>query len=181
MRLELPEVPHGTETLLAVALGAVLATIGGFIATLLEARLRRGDRQRTAALTFGEVMSSLALLVKAAQDAHGHGDPFGTVTMRLLRAARREVEAYERSRPALPDLNDADLRLAVHAVMSRMALALDGVIDDARNDAEREQAYGYLLSIAPNLDPLVRRLVPLAGQPITPYEALSHAAELGGG
>ena len=97
MRLEVAELPHELQTLLAVSIGAVLATIGGFIATLLEARLRRLDRERTAALTFGEVLASLRLILRAADEAHGRGEPFGPLTLRLLRGARREVDAYERS------------------------------------------------------------------------------------
>src|SRR6478672_2643121 len=113
MRLELPDVQ--AQTLVAIVVGAVLATIGGFVATVLEARLHRGQRERTAALTFGEILASLRVLVRAIEDAHGRGSPFGPLTMRLMRGARREVDAYERSRPALSDLRNADLRLSVHA------------------------------------------------------------------
>src|SRR3954471_15891165 len=96
---EIPEIRHEATTLFAVGVGAVLATIGGFVATLLEARLRRRERERTAALTFGEILASLRVLVRAVEESHGHGAPFGPLTMRLLRGVRREVDAYERNRP----------------------------------------------------------------------------------
>jgi hypothetical protein len=175
MRVEFPEAAHA-ETLIAVGVGAVLATIGGFVATLLEARMHRRDRERTAALTFGEILASLRLLIRAIEDAHGVGDPFGPLTLRLLRGARREIEAYERSRPALSDLRATDLRLAIHAVMIRIDLAIDGLLEEARPE-DREGGYQYLITVAAKLDPLVRRLVPVAGQPIAPYEELTHAPE----
>ena len=170
---EIPEIGHEASTLLAVGMGAVLATIGGFIATVLEARLHRRDRERTAALTFGEILASLRVLIRAVEDAHGRGDPFGPLTMRLLRGCRREVDAYERSRPALSDLRNTDVRLAVHALMIRLTLGIDSVMEaSARPD--RLGGYDYLVHLAPSIDPLVERLVPMAGQPISPYLALSH-------
>jgi hypothetical protein len=182
MRLEFPEFAHEAQTLVSIGVGAVLATIGGFIATLLEARLRRRERERTAALTFGEILASLRVLVRAAEDAHGRGDPFGPLTLRLLRGARREVEAYESNRQALSDLGSTDLRLSLHALMIRFTLALDGVIE-AKADNDRDGSYSYLLSLAPGIDPLVRRLVPLAGHSANPYEELTHTPEgpTGGG
>ena len=176
MRLEIPEFAHETQTFVSIGVGAVLATIGGFIATLLEARLRRRERERTAALTFGEILASLRVLVRAADDAHGHGDPWGPLTLRLLRSARREVEAYESNRQALSDLGATELRLSLHAMMIRFTLALDGVIE-AKADNDRDGSYRYLLALAPGIDPLVRRLVPLAGHSTNPYEALSHTPE----
>src|SRR5689334_15009189 len=46
MKVEFPEFAHHADTLIAVAVGAVLATIGGFVATVLEARLHRRDREK---------------------------------------------------------------------------------------------------------------------------------------
>jgi hypothetical protein len=177
MRIELPSYAHQTETLIAVVAGAVLATIGGFVATLIEARLHRRERERTAALLFGEVLASLGALIRAAAEAHGYGDPFGPLTLRILRGARRELEAYERTRPVLSDLRATDLRLAIHALVIRMTLAIDGVLE-AQSAAEREGSYDYLLELAPQIDPLVHRLVPIAGQPIQPYEQLPHTPQL---
>lgn len=175
MRVELPEAAYHAETLLAVALGAVLATVGGFLATLLEAHVRRRELQRSAALTFGEVLASLQLVTQAITEAHGRGEPFGAVTLRLVRAARREIDSYERNRTAISELRSPDLRLAIHGAMVRLALAVDGILEEA-SPQERERAYLYMLEIAPTLGPLVQRLVPLAGQPIEPYANLSTAA-----
>jgi hypothetical protein len=176
MRVDIPDYADQAQTFVAVGLGAILATLGGFIATLLEARLRRRERERTAALVFGEILASLRVLIRAVEDTHGRGDPFGPLTLRLLRGVRREVDAYERSRLALSDLRSTELRLSLHAVMIRITLAVDGILE-AHSDADRQGSYSYLLSLAPGIDPLVRRLVPVAGQPITPYEELAHSPE----
>src|SRR5262249_22454037 len=163
------EIGHEASTLIAVAMGAILATIGGFLATVYEARLHRRDRERTAAVTFGEILASLRVLISAADNSHGFGDPWGQLTMRLFRSARREVECYERHRTALSDLRNTDLRLALHAAMIRMQLGLDGIIEGT-TDEQRKSSLEYILELAPGLDDLVRRLVPVAGQPIMPYE-----------
>jgi hypothetical protein len=170
---EIPEIGPEASTLIAVGMGAGLATLGGFLATMYDAWLRRRERERTAALTFGEIVASLRVLVRAIEDLHKVGDPWGPLTMRVIRGARREMDAYERNRTALSDLRDIDLRLSLHAVMIRMALGLDGILEAADKE-QREGGLDYLLEIAPGLDDLVRKLVPIAGQPITPYDALSH-------
>jgi len=170
---EIPEIGHEASTLIAVAMGAILATIGGFLATVYEARLHRRDRERAAALTFGEILASLRVLIRAAEESRGIGDPWGPLTMRIFRGARREVDAYERNRTALSDLRDTSLRLALHAVMIRMALGIDGLLE-APTDETRLAANEYLQEIAAGLDDLVHRLVPVAAQPITPYDTLSH-------
>jgi hypothetical protein len=170
---EIPDIGPEASTLIAVAVGAVLATIGGFLATVYEARLHRSERERTAALTFGEILASVRVLIKAAEESRGIGDPWGPLTMRIFRGARREVDAYERNRTALSDLRNTELRLAVHAVMIRMALGIDGLLE-APTDETRVAANEYLQEVAAGLDDLVRRLAPIAGQPIKPYETLSH-------
>ena len=175
---EIPEIGHEASTLIAVGMGAVLATIGGFLATVYEARLHRRERERTAALTFGEILASLRVLIRAAESSHAIGDPWGQLTMRMFRTARRELECYERHRTALPDLRDTDLRLALHAAAIRVQLALDGILEGTDN-GQRQSSFEYLLEVAPGLDDLVHRLVPVAGQPITPYETLSHHPTFG--
>ena len=175
---EIPEIGHEASTLVAVGMGAVLATIGGFLATVYEARLHRRERERTAALTFGEILVSLRVLIRAAESSHAIGDPWGQLTMRMFRTARREVDCYDRHRTASPDLRDTELRLALHAAVIRVQLALDGIIEGT-NDMQRRTSLEYLLELTPGLDDLVHRLAPVAGQPITPYDTLTHHPTFG--
>jgi hypothetical protein len=136
-------VPHfhletGQETLLAVALGAALATVGGFLAGQFEHAIHRRDRERNAALMFGEILSTLKLLVSLADNSRGRGDPYGTVTQRMVRAAQRETDTYDRNRESLYDLRQSAARVQIHSLLVRMTLALDGVLSgyEAVNQAE---------------------------------------------
>jgi len=119
----------GDETLWAVILGAVLASVSGFFATQLEAMLRRRERERSAALLFGEILSVLELITRLANDARRRGEPYGPLTMRLLRALRREIETYERNREALYDLREPKVRGQIHALMVRVTVSLEGVAE----------------------------------------------------
>jgi hypothetical protein len=117
------------STLWAVFIGAILATIGGFAATQLEWHFERSRRERNAALFFGEVLSTLATLMRLANDARGRGDPYGRVTMRMLHAARREIDIYDRNRESLLDLRDAATRARIHTLILRITMPIDGVFD----------------------------------------------------
>jgi hypothetical protein len=117
------------STIWAVFLGAVLATIGGFAATQLEWYFERARRERNAALFFGEVLSTLSELMKLASRTHKVGDPFGPVTLRMLRTARREIDIYDRNRESLFDVRDADVRAKIHTLILRISMPIDGVFD----------------------------------------------------
>ena len=172
------------STLIAVVLGAVLATVGGFVATQMEAHFRRRERERNAALLFGELLSTMEILLGAAKDAHGVGDPYGSVTLRVLRAARREIELYDRNREALYDLRVAETRAAIHSLMVRLTMPIDGVFDatqeiaalstrrasapiQARIDelaAARDVGFEFVMEVAQRIRPVVEGLSPLARQ-----------------
>jgi hypothetical protein len=117
------------STLWAVFLGAILATIGGFTATQLEWFFERRRRERNSALFFGEVLSTLAIVLKYAESSRKIGDPYGPITVRFLRSARREIEIYDRNRESLFDLRDADIRARIHTLILRLTMPLDGIFD----------------------------------------------------
>lgn len=178
------------DTLWAVVAGAVLATVGGFVATQLEGVMRRRERERSAALMFGEILSALGTLTAVASGARAHGEPYGPFTLRVIRAAQREIETYERNRATLYDLRDAEIRIRIHVLMVQVSLALDGVsksslqiaadqavLDDADRDAAkaaavrehqdassrgRETAFEYVMTVASEINSLVVALQPLA-------------------
>ena len=193
----------GDETLWAVILGAVLATIGGFVSTTYEASFRRRERERGSALLFGEILSILELMIDMAKAARGRGEPYGTWTMRLLRAVRREAETYERNRESLYDLRDVRTRAQIHTVMVKVMLGLEGVFDaterieadsitnrqaglDPTSKAEvearlasafeeRDRAFGALAETAVGIAPIVEVLRPLAKQDFRVYSAVATA------
>lgn len=164
----------GGETLGAVVLGALLASFGGFAAGQIEARIRRRERERAAALLFGEVLNALDTVLTIAVRSTGLGDPFGLFTRRLMRAAHREVAAYERHRTALYDVGTPELRMRVHSVVVRLQMSLDsifeltGLIDstptDARESLEtaRLSALDFLIENQKELSDLVAQLEAIA-------------------
>lgn len=178
-------------TMWQVVFGAVLATIGGFVATQIEWYVESRRRERNAAIFLGEVLSTLKSVLVFAHDTKKIGEPFGSVTLRLLRAARREIDIYDRNRENLVDLGDSKLRARIHAVMLRITAPLDGIFDttqeiqtlemqlkstgipeEFRSEAEtriartrdiRESGFEYLMETAEHLTSLVAALEPLAG------------------
>jgi len=193
----------GDETLWAVILGAVLATIGGFLSTTFEASMRRREREHGAALLFGEILSVLELIVDLAKASRDRGEPYGSFTMRLLRAVRREAETYARNREALYDLRDVRTRAQIHTIMVKVMMGLEGVFDatdrieadtitnrqpglDPTSKAEvearlasalyeRDQAFEALAETASGIAPIVEVLRPLAKQDFRVYSAVATA------
>jgi hypothetical protein len=187
-----------------VILGALLATIGGFVSTQLEASLRRREREHGAALLFGEILSVLELLVDLSRAARERGAPYGPFTMRMLRAVRRETETYERNRESLYDLRDVRTRAQIHTIMVKLILGLDGVFDatgviqaetitkrragldpTSREEAEaliasateeRERAFLGLSQTAGEIMPILAVLRPLAKQDFLVYSAVGRPA-----
>ena len=181
---------EAAATLWAVFIGAILATVGGFAATRLEEVLRRRDRERGAALLFGEILSAIELIARFAANARQYGDPYGPVTMRLIRGIRREVDVYDRNRESLYDLRGALVRARIHTLVVRLTMALDGVSDattqiaaeqlaasvltpdhPARADATiridalaaaRHTAFDFAMEIVGEVAPIVAALRPLA-------------------
>ncbi|MFM9864281.1 MAG: hypothetical protein ACKVRO_11805 [Micropepsaceae bacterium] len=119
------------DTLTAVVAGAVLATAGGFIGTQIEHRVDTRRRERQAALFFGEIMALLGVTVGTASRARGIGDPFGPVTMRILRMIRRELDVYDRNRERLFELRDPALRARIHTTLLRTMMGVEGALESA--------------------------------------------------
>jgi hypothetical protein len=173
VRIEAADFAIHSETLLAVVLGALLATISGLVATQFEAHLRRREHEHDAALLFGELLSTLQILIERADETRGRGDPYGQITIRMLRAVRRELDIYDRNREALYDLRDADARVRLHSLMVRIGLGLEAVFDPHEalqslapelSDrafelrGARDRGFGFLVDSAQEIDMLLRAL-----------------------
>lgn len=178
-----------TETLLAVVLGAALATAGGFTERQVERAVQRREKEHSAALLFGELLSAMRVMMRLASEARGRGDPFGPVTLRFVRAVRSEVEIYNRNRETLIDLRNPSIRAAISVLIARLSFALDGVLDataeiaaletklasanaDARGPLDqsltelretRSSAFGFAVESGKEITPLLLQLAPLAG------------------
>lgn len=165
-----------SDTLWAVIVGAVLATLGGFVATQFEHLLASRRRERAAALLFGEILSALNTITQIASKARVRGEPYGAVTLRLLRAVRRETETYGANRSSLYDLRDATVRIRIHVLMVQAAMAVEGVTDATaelalgcegaareRLEGERDTAFDFLIETAEGIPALIAALEPRAG------------------
>jgi len=180
MKLEATDLPIHSETLWAVVLGALLATLSGLVATQFEAHLRRREREHDAALFFGEILYTLEVLIGRADEARGRGDPYGRITIRLLSAVRRELDIYDRNREALYHLRDADVRVRLHNLMVRLGLGIESVRDPhealqslaasaedgAAGDlaAARERGFEFLMDSAAEIGDLLEALSRPAGR-----------------
>jgi len=143
-------------SVLAVVVGAFLATISGFVATQIENYNRRRDKERSAALLFGEILVGVKLTVGLADRTRGRGDPYGPVTMRMVRAAQREAQTYDRNRESLFDLRNPALRAHIHMLFARMIIALDGALDANREIAATETTMRMLTPTDPSLPEFAR-------------------------
>ncbi|HSZ74784.1 MAG TPA: hypothetical protein VK779_08185 [Rhizomicrobium sp.] len=191
MRPENYDFLSNLSTLWAVFIGAILATVGGFVATQFENFLEHRRRERNAALFFGELLSTLSLILAFAHDARGRGDPYGPITMRFLHAARLEIDIYNRNRETLFDLRHHTLRARVHRMVVRITMPLEGIFDANREIADmlaaiktgnlselyrseaeervntlrttRDTSFDFVIQTDAEMQGLIRELEPLAG------------------
>ena len=154
------------RSLWAVVLGALLATMGGLVGGQLEWFFESRRRERFAALFFAEVLSTLKILLNLAVDSRKIGDPYGPITLRFLRSARREIDIYERNRETLYAIRDGNLRASIHTTILRLTMPLDGLFDSTSAietvsaqlktphlpDSDREELEGRLQRIRENRD-----------------------------
>ena len=126
------------DTLWAVVAGAILATAGGFIASQIEHRVDTKRRERQAALFFGEIMSMVRVSAEAAERTRAIGDPYGPVTMRLLRMVRRELDVYDRNRERLFELREPAMRARIHTTLLRIMMGVEGTVEAADEVIEIE-------------------------------------------
>jgi hypothetical protein len=165
-----------TGPFLGVAVGAILATMGGLIGGQVENRLQRGERENGAALLFGEILAALRLIVRLADETRRRGDPYGPITMRIVKAAQRETMIYDRNRETLFAIRDPLLRARTHVLLLQMSLTLEAVIEATDTlkgakpaDAEavvqdRSDSFAYLLELHAELPPLIAQFERIARQ-----------------
>jgi hypothetical protein len=161
MRPESFDFLSNLSTVWAIIIGAVLATVGGLFATWIERRIELSQRERTAALFFGETMSTLGVILVHAQRSRQIGDPYGAITQRMLRLARREIEIYERNRENLVFLRNGSLRARIHTEFLRTSLPLDGIFDLTQEIALAEAHLKALAADAPERADVIAKIASL--------------------
>lgn len=119
------------DTLLAVTVGAVLATLGALFAELIEDRMNRRRRERDAARFFGEILTTMGRTIDMAIASQKIGDPWGPVTQRMFRMAQREANVYERNRERLFEIGDTELRARIHQHFLTEYFPLEAIVDSS--------------------------------------------------
>lgn len=117
------------DTLIAVTIGAILATSGALIADLIQGRLNRKRDERDAARFFGEILSSVDRILDFAFHSQTIGDKYGSVSKRFFRLALREAGVYERNRERLFDIRDMGLRTRIHTHFLVETFPIEAIID----------------------------------------------------
>lgn len=129
MRTSIFDFVGNLDTLIAVLVGALLATLGALAADLVQERLGRRRRQRDAARFFGEIMTSVDQIFDLACESQKVGDPWGAYSQRLFEIASREASVYERNRERLFDIWDMKLRFAINGHILRATVPIAGIVE----------------------------------------------------
>jgi hypothetical protein len=138
------------DTLLAVTVGAVLATLGALFAELIEDRMNRKRRERDAARFFGEILTTMGRTIDMALASQRIGDPWGPVTQRMFRMAQREASVYERNRERLFDIDDIKLRARIHQHFLTEYFPLEAIVDSSASIDELRRALDNDPDLAPD-------------------------------
>lgn len=119
------------DTLIAVIVGACLATGGALVAEIVQDRLRRKRKQREAARFFGEVIVSISQVFDLAVESQKIGDPWGSFTINLFRVVVHESEIYTRNRERLFEIPDMHLRFAIHGHLLRLTVPITSIVRES--------------------------------------------------
>lgn len=171
--MNLPSFHSGA--LVGVVIGGLLAMVSAIVGNQYESFALRRERERTAALLFGEVFATVRILLEGAESSLGVGEPFGPFTRRLLASARREMNIYERNRESLVALQDAQLRSDIHNVALRIIMPLESLTESflAANgelpDLDRQRVFGFMMEQARRIPGLTARLGRIARHSFEDY------------
>ncbi|MEM6555120.1 MAG: hypothetical protein AAF642_04555 [Pseudomonadota bacterium] len=127
------------DTLLAVVIGALLATGGALVAELVQDRLGQKRRERDAARFFGEILASVDLILARAFRSLELGERWGDVSQRLFQTALDEAAIYERNRERLFEIRDMELRREIHVHFLTEIVPLTALIDNCKDISALEK------------------------------------------
>lgn len=139
MRQSIFDFVDNLDTLLAVIVGALLATGGAMVAELVQDRLGQKRKERDAARFFGEILASVDLILDRAFATLEIGERWGDVSQRMFRTAFNEAAIYERNRERLFEIRDMDLRRVIHVHFLTEMVPLVALIEQCRDIAALEK------------------------------------------
>jgi len=119
------------DTLIAVFIGAILATGGALVAEIIQERTNRKRRERDATRFFGDILMSIDQILDFAFRSQTIGEKWGGVSIRLFKTALKEAEVYERNRERLFDILDMDLRGRIHTHFLVETFPIEALIESS--------------------------------------------------
>ena len=135
------------DTLLAVIVGALLATGGALVAELVQDRLGQKRKERDAARFFGEILASVDSILDRAIASMQFGERWGDVTKRLFRTAFNESGIYERNRERLFEIRDMELRRLIHVHFLTEMVPLVALLEHFEDMTEIQQELKHAESL----------------------------------
>ncbi len=133
MRQPIMDYLGSLNTLIAVFVGAILATGGALVAEIIQDRRNRKRRERDAARFFGDILISIDQVLNFAFRSQTIGDRWGNVTMRLFQTAIKEANVYERNRERLFDIGDMGLRGRIHTHFLTEMFPIEALIESSQD------------------------------------------------
>ncbi len=127
------------NTLIAVFIGAILATGGALVAEIIQERTNRNRQERDAARFFGDILLSIDQIISFAFRSQAIGDKWGNVTIRLFKTAMKEATVYERNRERLFDIRDMQLRSRIHSHFLTETFPIEAMIENTQEIASLRQ------------------------------------------
>jgi hypothetical protein len=127
------------DTLIAVTIGAFLATGGALVADIIQTRSNRKRNEREAARFFGDILITIDQVLAFAFRSLSIGERWGAVSVRFFKIAYRETSIYERNRERLFDIHDMKLRSRIHTHFLTEIIPLEALIEQSEQIKVLEQ------------------------------------------
>ncbi len=116
------------DTLIAVIIGAILATGGALVAEAIQGRRDRVARERNAASNFGLILSVQIKGLEQALRSQDFGERWGDITVLFFNSSLRELDWYDRNRNMLFDLPNLMIRSRIHQTYMGLYLPTEQIV-----------------------------------------------------
>lgn len=161
------------DTLIAVIIGAILATGGALVAEAIQERRNRVSSEKNAASNFGLILSVQIKGLEQALRSQDFGERWGDITVLFFRSSLRELDWYDRNRNMLFDLPNRMIRSRIHQTYTGLFLPTEQIVlacehikageEHDRWDRQREGAVDILRGNLEDARTLFNELEEIAG------------------
>lgn len=117
------------STLIAIFIGAILATMGALFADLYREKGQRKRRERDAAKGFGQILASIISMMRFTIRSQSIGTPWGPLTVRFLQLCLKQGEWFEENLNLLFDIEDVFLRHKIRTYTGALLYPVQSMVD----------------------------------------------------